>query len=94
MKPIPIQNTSASKGEFPKPLSTPNYSSSGELHPSLKAMVQAQPFSRHDCRCLTTDSLPWGYPEQYVRALAYAKLDGKRKRQSIYPGSDPRSLIE
>ena len=44
MKPIPIQNTSASKGEFPKPLSTPNYSSSGELHHSLKAMVHAQPF--------------------------------------------------
>ena len=48
MKPIPIQNTSSSKGEFPKPLSTPNYSSSGELHPSLKAMVQAQPFSGLD----------------------------------------------
>ena len=46
------------------------------------------------CRCFTTDSLPRGYPGQYVRASAYAELDGKRKRQSIYPGSDPRSLIE
>ena len=26
-----------------------------------------------------------------VRASAYAELDGKRKRQSIYPGSGPRS---
>ena len=29
-----------------------------------------------DCRCLTTDSLSWGYPGQYVRASAYAELDG------------------
>ena len=29
-----------------------------------------------------------------VRASAYAELDGERKRQSIYPGSGPRSLIE
>ena len=42
-------------------------------------------------RCFTTDSLPRGYPGQYVRASAYAELDGKRKRQSIYPGSGPRS---
>ena len=26
-----------------------------------------------------------------VRASAYAELDGERKRQSIYPGSGPRS---
>ena len=32
-----------------------------------------------------------GYPGQFVRASAYAELDGKRKRQSIYPGSGPRS---
>ena len=43
-----------------------------------------------DCRCLTTDSLPRGYLGQYVRASAYAELDGERKRQSIYPGSSPR----
>ena len=43
------------------------------------------------CRCFTTDSLPRGYPGQYVRASAYAELDGKCKRQSIYPGSGPRS---
>ena len=42
------------------------------------------------CRCFTTDSLPRGYPGQYVRASAYAELDGERKRQSIYPGSGPR----
>ena len=41
------------------------------------------------CRCLTTDSLPWGYPGQYVRASAYVELDDERKRQSIYPGSGP-----
>ena len=32
------------------------------------------------CRCFTTDSLPWGYPGPFVRASAYAELDGKRKR--------------
>ena len=42
-------------------------------------------------RCLTTDSLPRGSLGQYVRASAYAELDGERKRQSIYPGSGPRS---
>ena len=42
------------------------------------------------CRCLTTDSLPRGSPGQYVQASPYAELDGERKRQSIYPGSDPR----
>jgi hypothetical protein len=45
MKPTSYQNLSASKGEFHGPLSKPNLSSSSELHPSLKAMVQAQPFS-------------------------------------------------
>jgi hypothetical protein len=33
------------KGEFPEPPSKPNRSSGCELHPSLKAMVRAQPFS-------------------------------------------------
>ena len=28
------------------------------------------------CRCFTTDSLPRGYPGQYVRASVYAELDG------------------
>ena len=44
-----------------------------------------------ECRCFTTDSLPQGYRGSIVRASAYAELDGKRKRQSIYPGSGPRS---
>ena len=30
----------------------------------------------HMCRSFTTDSLPRGYPGQYVRASAYAELDG------------------
>ena len=34
------------------------------------------PTWRASCRCLTTNSLPWGYPGQYVRASAYAELDG------------------
>ena len=29
-----------------------------------------------ECRCFTTDSLPQGYPGQFVPASAYAKLDG------------------
>ena len=28
------------------------------------------------CRCFTTDSLPRGYPGQYVWASAYVELDG------------------
>ena len=44
-----------------------------------------------NCRCFTTDSLPWVYPGQFVQTSAYAELNGKRKRQSIYHGSDPRS---
>ena len=36
---------STSKGEFPEPPSKPNRPSSYELHPSLKAMVWAQPFT-------------------------------------------------
>jgi hypothetical protein len=47
MKPKSIHNLFASKGEFSEPPpSKPNLSSGSELHPSLKAMVQAQPFSR------------------------------------------------
>ena len=45
MTSTPILYPFASKGEFPKPPSKPNHSSGRELHPSLKAMVQAQPFS-------------------------------------------------
>ena len=33
-------------------------------------------FVKDECRCFTTDSLPRGYPGQYVRALACAKLNG------------------
>ena len=29
-----------------------------------------------NCRCFTTESLPRGYPGQYVQASAYAELDG------------------
>ena len=49
MKPTSNSNLSASKGEFSEPPSKPNHSSGYELHPSLKAMVQAQSFSGHDC---------------------------------------------
>ena len=48
MKTTPIQYRSTSKGEFPEPPSKSNLSSGGELHPSLKAMVWALPFSRRD----------------------------------------------
>ena len=44
------------------------------------AIAPKAPTWRVGCRCFTTDSLPWGYPGQFVRALAYAELDGKRKR--------------
>ena len=44
MKPSSFANPAASKGEFPEPPSKSNLSSDSELHPSLKAMVWAQPF--------------------------------------------------
>jgi len=51
MKPTSNSNLSASKGELlePTPVSKPTRSSGCELHPSLKAMVQAQSFSGHYC---------------------------------------------
>ena len=50
MKSTSNSNLSNSNVEFlePSPVSKPNRSSSYELHPSLKAMVRAQPFSGHD----------------------------------------------
>ena len=48
MNSTPIINLSTSKGEFSEPPPKPNLSSSGELHPGLIAMVQAQPFSGCD----------------------------------------------
>jgi hypothetical protein len=50
MKPTQIPILFASKGEFlePTPVPKPIRSSGCELHPSLKAMVRAQPFSGHD----------------------------------------------
>ena len=46
MKPTPIQNPSASKGEFHDPPPKPTLHSGCELHPGLTAMVRALPFSR------------------------------------------------
>ena len=72
MKPNPIQNLSASKGEFPEPsLLKSNHSFGYELHRSLKALVRAQPFLGHDkentchhlhefeemCSCLSISSM-------------------------------------
>jgi hypothetical protein len=34
-----------------------------------------------------------GLPRTVVRASAFAELDGKRRRQSIYPGSGPRDRV-
>jgi hypothetical protein len=48
MMPTSLANPSTSKGEFPEPPLKPNHSSGGELYPSLKAMVRAQPFSGHE----------------------------------------------
>jgi hypothetical protein len=46
----PIKNMSASKGEFPEPspVSKAKFSSGGELHPDLIAVVRALPFSGYD----------------------------------------------
>jgi len=48
MKPTSNSNIFASKGEFCEPSPKPTLYSGCELHPGLIAMVQAQPFSRHD----------------------------------------------
>jgi hypothetical protein len=48
MKPTQNPNSLASKREFYEPPPKPNLSSGGEVHPSLKTMVWAQPFSGHD----------------------------------------------
>ena len=42
--------------------------------------VKEERKSTATCRCFTTDSLPQGYRGSIVRASAYAKLDGERKR--------------
>ena len=60
-----------------------------KVHRALERKAPRTPTWRASCRCFTTDSLPRGYPGQFVRASAYVELDGKRKRQSIYPGSGP-----
>jgi len=62
-----------------------------KVHRALERKAQRTPTWRASCRCFTTDSLPQGYRGSIVRASAYAELDGKRKRQSIYPGLGPRS---
>ena len=41
----------------------------------IKQLVNER-YSSGGCRCFTTDSLPRGYPGQYVWALAYAELNG------------------
>ena len=48
MNSTPIKNLFASMREFPKPPSKPILSFRYELHPSLKAIVRAQPFSGCD----------------------------------------------
>jgi hypothetical protein len=50
MKPMTIQNPSASKGEFLEPpsFSKSKLSSGYELYPRFKAMVRAQPFFSYD----------------------------------------------
>jgi hypothetical protein len=71
MKSTPIQHRSASKGEFAEPQPKPNYSFGSGLHPSLSAMVRAQPVSWNDnenpcqhlrefeemCSCLNISSI-------------------------------------
>ena len=91
MKPTPNPTLPASKGVFPKPPSKSNLSSSYELHPSLIAMVQAQPFSGHYnknpchhlhefeemCSCL---SIPGMTQETLKWRLFPFSLVGKKKQ--------------
>ena len=44
--------------------------------PISSILALDQTITDNSYRCFTTDSLPWGYLGQYVRASAYVELDG------------------
>ena len=87
MKPTPIQNPFASKGEFREPPPKSTLSSGGELHPSLKAMVWEQPFSGHDhenpchhlrefeemCLCLSISDMTGNSKVEIVSLLSHGE---------------------
>jgi hypothetical protein len=45
----------------------------------LIAIAPKAPTWSASCRCLTTDSLPWGYPGQLFRLQRVLELDGERR---------------
>jgi hypothetical protein len=97
MNSTPIQHQSVLKGEFcePPPLSKPNCSYGYELHPSLKAMVRAQPFSGYDnedpfnhlqefeemCSCM---SIPGMTQDIIMWKLFPFSLEGEAKQWYTY----------
>jgi hypothetical protein len=84
MKPTSNPNLSASKGKFlePSPVSKPNRSSSYELHPSLKAMVRAQPFSRHENENPCNHLLDF---EEMCSCLSILGMTQERLRWKLFP---------
>jgi hypothetical protein len=72
MKPPTFQTFFALKGEFPEPSpsSKPNQSSSCELHPSLIAMVWAQPFFGYD------DKNPCNHLLEFEEMCSFLSISG------------------
>jgi hypothetical protein len=88
MNSTPIHNQSASKGEFREPPPPkPDYSFGYELHPSLKAMVRAQPFSGHD------NEKPYHHLLEFKEICLCMSISGMTK-ETLRWALFPFSLVE
>ena len=85
MKPNPIQNLSASKGEFPEPsLLKSNHSFGYELRPGLIAMVWAQPFSGLENENLCNHLLEF---EEICSILSISGMTQETLKWKLFPFS-------
>jgi hypothetical protein len=86
MKPTSNPNLFASKGEFLEPslVLEQNHSSSCELHPSLKAMVWAQPFSGHENENPCNHLLDF---EEMCSCLSISGMTQETLRWKLFPFS-------
>ena len=84
MNPTSNPYRSASKGEFTEPPPKPNLSSSGELHPSLKAMVRAQPFSGLDSENPCHHLLEF---EEICSCLSMSGMTQEKLKWALFPFS-------
>ena len=84
MKPTPIQNHLASKGEFFEPPPKPTLSSGYELCPGLIAMVRAQPFSGLENENLCNHLLEF---EEMCSCLSISGMTQETLRWKLFPFS-------